>query len=317
MVDEPSHQEMTLDPKQWRTMTDLGRYALIQRIQINHQRLKPLMTELDTYAYFAEQTETREPPCLAIVGEAGVGKTTCVQHWIRTATKRWDTASGEHPALLYLYTCHPALTTPKGILAACLSVLGDPHPDRGSERTMMERLQKLMRASSVRMLFVDKLQHLINRERQQIRYTCIELLEHLVRHMGVSVIFLGSQDETDSIFQVSPRLDRRVGTPRILHPFEWKRDEPETILEFRSLMRTIDLHLPFDLSGLDEEEMAYRFFYASDGIMGWIMKLISYAGEKAISMQAATLSRSLFASAYDTCIAGTAKGAGKINPFAT
>jgi hypothetical protein len=63
--------------------------------------------------------------------------------------------------------------------------------------------------------------------------------------------------------------------------------------------------------------MAYRFFCASDGIIGWIMKLISYAGEKAISMQAATLSRSLFASAYDACIAGTAIGAGKINPFAT
>jgi hypothetical protein len=110
-------------------------------------------------------------------------------------------------------------------------------------------------------------------------------------------------------------LEQLIGAPRILHPFEWNRNHPETILEFRSLMRAIDYRLPFDPSGLEEEDMAYRFFASSDGIIGWIMKLIHYAAVEAIHMQAATLSRPLLAAAYETCIASTTIGMGKLNPF--
>src|SRR5262249_47930511 len=81
--------------------------------------------------------------------------------------------------------------------------------------------------------------------------------------------------------------------------------------------RTIDQSLPFDASGLSDEDTAYSFFYASDGIIGWIMKLIRYAAREAIQMQAATLSRSLLAAAYNACITNTTISAGKVNPFAT
>src|SRR5260221_5793813 len=225
VADEPIHQEAALDPKQWRTMTDLKRCALIQRIKIKHHRLQPLITELDTCAYFAEKTNTREPQCLAIVGDIGVGKTTLVQSWIQTATMRWGTGSEEEKLTLpYLYTCLPALSTPKSILAACLSTLGDPRAIQGSEWTMMSRLQRLVLASSTRMLFIDEFQHLINPETRRIRLACIEILEQLITQVGVSVIFLGSQAETEAILRASPRLERLVSTPRRLHPFEGKRD---------------------------------------------------------------------------------------------
>jgi len=165
------------------------------------------------------------------------------------------------------------------------------------------------------MLFVDELQHLLNLETRRVRHAGVELLEQIINQTGVPVVFLGSQWETEAIIRASLRLQRRVGAPRILRPFEWNRNHPETILEFRSLMRAIDHHLPFDPSGLEEEDMAYRFYLASDGIIGWITKLIHYAAGEAIHMQAATLSRSLLAAAYETCIANTTIGMGKLNPF--
>jgi GTPase SAR1 family protein len=91
------------------------------------------MTELSTYAYFAKETDTKTPQCLAILGESGVGKTTLVQSWIQAATVQQELPSGEKQALPYLYMCLPTPTTPKGILAACLTALGDPHPVRGGE----------------------------------------------------------------------------------------------------------------------------------------------------------------------------------------
>jgi hypothetical protein len=182
---------------------------------------------------------------------------------------------------------------------------------------MMERLVKACRASSVQLLFVDELQHLLNRETGRVRLACVELLAHIVKQTNVPAVFLGSQWEAETIIRANPQLERRVGAPHILRPFEWNRNRPETLLEFRSLMRTIDHHLPFDPSGLGEEEAAYCMYYATDGILGWIMKLINYAAMKAIQAQEATLSRRRLAEAYETCIAPTTVGLGKVNPFTT
>lgn len=310
-------QDTPLEAKKWRSMADQERFALLQRMLIQHNRLAPLISELDTLAQYADADDSGTLPCLAILGESGVGKTTLVQSWIesRTAQARVPVEGGQTSP--YLYHALPSPATPKALLATCLAKLEDAAPARGAEWAMMQRLQNLIQASSVRVLFLDELQHLVNRETQRVRYACIEMLEHIIVQTGVSMVFLGSVGETEPIFQVSHRLERLVGTPRILRPFEWLQERPSTIEEFRALMRAIDRHLPFDPSGLGEEEMSYCFFYATDGIVGWIMQLIRYAAMKAIQAQEANLSRRMLAEAYEACIAHTAMGLGKINPFAT
>ena len=313
---EGPHSHATLlDTRQWRTMTDRERYALLHRLHITHPRLKSLIQEIDSCASFAQQASPDTPHCLAILGEAGVGKTTFVQSWIQSATQRQSVSSNEPTALPYVYFALPANASAKGVLASCLSALGDPDPARGGEWVMMERLVKACCASSVRLLFIDELQRLLNRETGRVRLACVELLVHLVKQTKIPVVFLGSRWEAETIIRANPQLERRVGAPHILHPFEWNRSRPETLLEFRSLMRAIDHCLPFDPSRLDEEEAAYRMYYATDGILGWIMKLIKYAAMKAIQAQEATLSRYRLAEAYDDCIAPTTVGIGKVNPF--
>ena len=312
-----SHDQVTLlDPRQWRTMTDYERYSHLDCLQIAHPRLKALIREVDSCASFTPQVHPGTPQCLAILGETGVGKTTFIQSWIQTATQRLSLSSTEVPVIPYVYFALPSPASSKGILASCLSALGDPHPAQGEEWVMMERLVRASRASSVRLLIVDEFQHLLNRETQRVRHACVELLEHIIKQTKIPAVFVGSQWETEAILRASTHLEQLVGAPRILRPFEWDRNRPETLLEFRALMRAIDHHLPFDPSGLEEEEMAYGFFLSSDGILGWIMKLITYAAREAIAMQAATLSRSLFAAAYEACIAHTTMGVGKMNPFA-
>ncbi len=317
MKEHAAEQDTPLESKRWRTLTDLERFTLLQRILIQHDRLTPLITELDTLAHYADANDSGTPHCFAILGEPGVGKTTLVQTWLeaRSAQARAPVEGGQTSP--YLHISLPSPATPKALLAACLAKLEDAAPPRGAEWAMMQRLQHMMRASSVRVLFIDELQHLVNRDTQRVRYACIEMLEHLIVQTGVSMIFLGSVGETEPIFRLSPRLERLVGTPRILRPFEWLRERPTTIEEFRALMRAIDQHLPFDPSGLGEEETSYCFFYATDGILGWIMKLIRYAAMKAIQAQEASLSRHMLAEAYEACIEHTALGLGKINPFAS
>ncbi len=303
-------QDTPLDPGHWRAMTSLERLALIERMVVKHNHLSPLIEELDT---FASYSGAGSPHCLAILGEAGVGKTTLARSWIRTAQQP---ASEERQRQPYRYISLPAQATPKAILASLLVELGDTVPLRGAEWAMMERLQRALRTSPVRMLFIDDMQHLLNRDTQRIRYSCVEMLEHIIAQTGISMVFLGLR-ETEPIFSVSPRLEQLVGTPRILRPFEWNHENAATIQEFRVLLKTIDLNLPFDPSGLGEEETAYGIYYATDGILAWIMRLIRYASMNAIQAQEATLSGHGLAVAYNACIAQTMLGLGKLNPFST
>jgi hypothetical protein len=63
--------------------------------------------------------------------------------------------------------------------------------------------------------------------------------------------------------------------------------------------------------------MAFRFHYATNGYLGWIMHLIRYAANLAITTGCPTLNRFLLQKSYETCIAGTVMGQEKTNPFAT
>ena len=315
-VEQRAKQDPPLDPKQWRTMLPSQRLGLIESLFIEHHRLKPLMTEFHALAQSADATEANVPHCLAVLGEAGVGKTALAKIWIKSASRQLCQLNQGEQMRPYRYLSLPVPATPKGILASFLLELeGTPVSLRGTEWNMMERLQRAIRTTSVRLLFIDDMQHLLNRETQRIRYACVEILEHIIKQTGMSMIFLGSLNETEPVFRVSPRLERLVGTPRLLRPFEWNPKNGATMQEFRMLLRTIDRYLPFDLSGLDEEEIASGFFSATDGILGWIMKLIRYAAGQAIQEQEATLSKPRLAAAYDACITQTTLGFGKQNPF--
>jgi hypothetical protein len=56
-------------------------------------------------------------------------------------------------------------------------------------------------------------------------------------------------------------------------------------------MESIDLALPFDPSGLGQEDMAQRFYAATDGYLGWVMKLIRHGTHLAIVEHCSTLNR--------------------------
>src|SRR5260370_31247945 len=129
------------------------------------------------------------------------------------------------------------------------------------------------------------------------------------------MVLTGKLGEADSILVANSQLDRRVGTALVLEPFEWDRGRPETIKEFRTLLRDIDRALPLDPSDLQNEEMAFRFFYASDGYLGWIMEIIREAAIRAIDTGCSSLTMALLAAAYEARLAGTDIGDGKVNPF--
>ncbi len=306
---------LSFDPKQWRSSTAKQRYQLIEQILIRHQRFNTLTAEIDYCGFFANELSTSNPPCIVILGETGAGKTTLIQNWIAsTGLTRQETPEGS--IIPYLYVFVPAQATIKATASVFLETLGDPNAGRGTQWNMVGRLKKLIKECKVRIIFVDEFQHIVDKDTHHVLHAVADFLKDLINQTNVPMVLIGRIGEAERILTVNPQLDRRVGSPLILEPFAWDRQQATTtILEFRTLMEHIDQALPFDPSDLGEEDMAYRFFYATNGYLGHIMEIIRRAARDAIKAECATLTLPLLATAYDARIARTAMGIGKVNPF--
>jgi hypothetical protein len=146
----------------WQTLTDAERYTIIEHILITHKGFTDLLAELDYCNSYTQCNSTHNPPCLAILGETGAGKTTRVQEWLsRNNHARSETPQGSR--IPYLYVSVPAKASIKGTAAAFLTTLGDPNPGRGTQWNMVTRLHTLLKSCQVRMIFVDEFQHILDR----------------------------------------------------------------------------------------------------------------------------------------------------------
>jgi type II secretory pathway predicted ATPase ExeA len=276
----------------WRNLNDAQRYALVEHILIAHKGFTALLAELDYCNRFLQSGSTHNPPCLAILGETGAGKTTLVQEWLaRNGHGRSETPQGR--SIPYLYVSVPAKASIKGTAAAFLTTLGDPNPGRGTQWNMVTRLHMLLKRCQVRMIFVDEFQHILDRDTLRVLNAVTDFLKDSINQSNIPMILIGQKGEAEPILQTNPQLSRRVGTPRSMTPFPWDRSQPKTIAEFRTLLERIDLELPLDPSGLESLDTAYRFHYATNGYLGWIMHLVRHAAHLAISEGCSTLNRVL------------------------
>ena len=304
------------DPGERRDMTKAQRIDMVEHLLLHHARFNTLLARIDYCARFGGEIKTKNPPCLAILGNTGAGKTTLIDAWLEKAPLR-TMETDEGTIIPYLYVLVPSSPKKKGAVSAFLRALLDPNPSRGTEWDMISRVHRLIKRCKVQVIFVDEFQHLRDKDTQKVVHAIADFLKDVINQSHIPMILTGKLGEAESILMANSQLDRRVGTPLVLEPFEWDRSRPETIKELRTLMRDIDRALPLDLSDLQNEEMAFRFFYASDGYLGWIMEIIREAAVRAIDTDCHCLNKPLLAAAYEARLAGTDVGDGKVNPFST
>jgi hypothetical protein len=63
-----------VDPKAWRNLSREQRYTLVEGMVLTHARFVEAMRRMAYCAQFAEGLASRNPPCLALLGETGAGK---------------------------------------------------------------------------------------------------------------------------------------------------------------------------------------------------------------------------------------------------
>jgi hypothetical protein len=287
-------------------MTLVQRLAIANNIYVAYPRFKEILSVIDDCHHFYFKDE---PECLFLKGETGTGKTTILKSFA-AKYPRYETAEGTVVPILSVTIPSPA--TVKSLVTKLLWELGDPAYDKGTMANQTIRLIGLIRDCGVSLIFLDEFQHFIDRDSAKVLKTISDWLKNLILDTKIPMVLIGLP-EAEAVFQFNCQLSRRFANRHNLSPFSWSDDSGK---EFRTFLHAIESQLPLkEESSLASNEMALRFYYASDGIVAYVMKLIRYGTHLALKSGQEKLELNLLALAFDKYV--KADKPNKKNPFLT
>lgn len=246
---------------------------------------------------------------ILVLGESGAGKSTLCQ-WITSQHPRHVLPELDVIRVLLVFV--PAGGAISGIAEAMLTALGDPHAASGSISSMTARIVKLCKECRVELILFDESQHLYDRGSSYTQYGKADWLKTVIDKIGVPTVLLGLP-RLEQLLQVNEQLRRRFSR-RLRLALGQSDDisvEDECLQLFISLANSLELGVSAE--PYTWREMGMRLYYACDGRVGYVKKLLAAAlrscleqGDDRIGV--ATLERSFSDEIWW-------EGIGALNPF--
>lgn len=287
-------------------LTNDERKALVERIYIMFPRLKRVLDKI-TYCH-AHSKIAAEPECMLITGLQGAGKTTLCRTYSRQYPK-FVTREGQ--VIPVLATFVPSITTKKSLPTKLLYAMGDGAARRGTSVDQTLRIIKMVEECGVELIILDEFQHFIDSDSNVVLNSISNWLKDLINETKRPVVLVG-MPYSEIVLQANPQLERRFSMQESLDPFTW--ETPAGIKEFKSFLMHLDRQLPFpQRSNLSDHETAFRIYCATNGFIGYVMKLIRRAAILAIDEASDYLDLELLAASYEERL--SSRGTRRVNPF--
>jgi hypothetical protein len=289
-------------------MTKMERCELAESIFIEHPRLKELIAQIQ-HAQFYSQIAA-EPECVFIGGLPGAGKTTLTEHYERLFPRVIHEDRVEVPVLCGRV---PSKATDNNLATALLLKLGDPAADKGTAFNRTMRLYGLIRACGVRLIILDEFQHFVDKDSWRVLKNVSDWLKNLIDETGVPIVLIGMPYAVEILDAPgNEQLQRRFAMRSSIEPFGWDTDEERRL--FRVFLRNVDDKLPLnERSYLSDPLTAFRFYCATNGRVGKVMKVVRKATEIALDEGLECLTLDALAAAYDERL--MADQPERVNPF--
>lgn len=253
--------------------------------------------------------ETGVTQNLLVLGESGTGKSSLC-HWIRQKYPRFTLP--DRDVLPVLNAPIPPAATISSMAEAILGPLGDPSPTSGTVSAKTARIFTLCRGCRVEMILFDEAQHLRDRGQSTTHYMVGDWLKTLIDQVAVPTVFLGLP-RLEELLQVNEQLRRRFSRRIRL---ALGQSETETIQsECLQLFISLGACLPVPLScgNYGWDEFGLRLYYASDGRVAYIKKLLTSALRGTVETEAREIGPAVLERAFTEEIWW--EGLGKLNPF--
>lgn len=217
--------------------------------------------------------EYYEPTCIALVGESRTGKSRLAGS-ILSKFPEEKTLTGRKVPVLCVKT--PSKPTVKGLVEILLRELGDPLCyKRESENEKTERLYKLIKQAGVHTIIIDEFQHFYDKVSHKVQHYLSDWLKIFVDNTGLTLFVVGLPS-CMAVINQNEQLRGRFMSAIQMRRFDWEspHDRTEFIACLDSFIQALSYyHFP----GVTSEIMAFRFYCATGGLIGYIAKILHQA----------------------------------------
>lgn len=212
---------------------------------------------------------------MLLVAQSGTGKSTALKYY-EERFPRTETKRGTRIPVLRVGT--PESPTVKTLAEAVLVAMADPAAARGTATAKTNRIIHFFKECGVELLFIDEFQHFYDGQRAAESKRVSDWLKNLINMVGIPVILAGLP-RSIAVVNANPQLRRRFGAPHYMQPFGF--DNQDERLEFRGVLNVIQARLPVPCTALADANMAQRFYFASHGLLDYVVKIIDDAVSRA------------------------------------
>jgi len=250
--------------------------TVVGRIVIPHDAFKLADEQLNQLFVFAQRNEGAEG--MALLGESGTGKTTLLENFMARHQPHRNDDGMEVPVL---FASVPSSPTVRSLAGEMLRAFGAPDWDRGTELQMTKRLQVLMKGAKTHMVVIDEFNHFYDRGKNKIMYSVADWLKKFIDDTRKTLVVAGLP-ACKIVVNQNEQLARRFLAPIELPRFAWQdiaqRDQFGGILgAFHK-----ELSKKYSVPEFQSAQMAFRFYCATGGLIGYLSKVLRVAERNAI-----------------------------------
>lgn len=272
----------------------LERCRLAESIFVEYPRFTGIVNQVAHCHTYSEVAA--EPECMFIGGLPGAGKTTLQNHYLRRFPREVRDRAIHVPVLCGRV---PNRATDKTLVTELLLRLEDPAAESGTSHNQTIRLRRFIEACGVKLIILDEFQHFLDKDSWKVLKTVSDWLKNLIDEAGVPIVLIGMPYAVHILDALgNEQLQRRFAVRATLDPFNWGTQDERT--EFRAFLKTVDDQLPLnEPSRLFDPLTAFRFYCATNGRVGKVMKIVRRATELAVDQGLEHLPLDVLADAYD------------------
>lgn len=268
MSDAPAH--LSASAVEWLSLSAAERIEKIRSPRwIGYPRTKAIIAKLEDLLTWPK---SHRMPNLLLVGDTNNGKTMLVQRF-RSLHPAHDNPQGQGVRVPVLVIQAPPTPDEGRFYNTILELLFAPYKPNDRVDKKQAQVVKLLRYVGLQMLVIDEIHHILagNLNRQR---TFLNVIKYLGNELQVPIVGVGTKDAFRAI-QTDPQLANRF-EPALLPRWTFDAD-------FLRLLASFERMLPLaEPSNLHDTSLATKLFSLSEGYLGELSTLLTFAGTTAV-----------------------------------
>lgn len=252
--------------------------------------------------------EGAAPRNLLLLGPSGAGKSTALETYRRQHPSEELVENRRIPVL---YVRVPAAPTMRSFAEEILIAIGEPMYSSGTTTEKTARIVRLLKACQVEMVMIDEFHHFLDRGKRASATDVSEWMKVLIDTLRIPVVLAGLP-QSEELLRINEQLRRRFAAHCLLAPLELEQGDGQS--EFADVVFSLDpLTGENGTSGLATSELLPRLHYATNGLIGYLSRLLVTATEIRLAGNYRQIEPWMLEQAFTEAI--WSGGTGKLNPF--